>query len=433
MNGHLLVALRVFVFVLTLVLLAGHSYLPPKTLNLLPEHVELAVYADEIEEGGKSRGEWVDESIRQYACHIKEGLVHRYCGLAIKFHDTANTYLTLDLREYESLHMHLDYDGPAERLNFYYRHTDITDKAHEALADGFQSDQYIFTYLDKPELNKPIIIELSNFDIADWWLQANYTNRSQIKRGLKNIIEFGINTDSNPPFGDYIFTLHKLEAQGEWITKEAMYYYIVVMWLIAALLEGLYRALHLVKEKHRYANTLEALTADFKDLEDTAVRDHLTKLYNRTGLLKLVKRIQNSGEFSNFYLYVFDIDHFKNINDTHGHDAGDAILQQLAQRISDNIREEDHFARWGGEEFVLITQQKTPEGALYFANKLRNVVADTLFKIPNQTALRITTSIGLSRFHKGISFDKAFKIADQNLYQAKHQGRNQVIFNAVHR
>lgn len=430
MKVSLQIRLHALVFLLTLLLLAGHNYLPLKTLDLLSDNSEIAAYADGFQSGGKSQATWVDINKRQFICSIKNGVTHKYCGVAIKYKNAAGKYTALDLRGYDSLYLHLDYEGPQERLIFFYRNTDFSLQARDKDPNSFQKDQYMFTYLDKHELNKPIKIKLVNFDIADWWLQQNYTNRKQIHRGLERVIEFGINTyDAPVASGEYFFTLKKLQAQGQWITKETLYFYIVLMWLMVALFEGLYWAVHLAKDKRRYKKNLDILTEDFKSLEDSALKDHLTEIYNRAGLLKLLDRIKSNGDLENYYLFVLDVDNFKVINDTQGHDAGDSILCQLVKVINENVRDEDVFSRWGGEEFVLITHQKTPAYALQFANKLREIVARIDFPLAEAKTLKVTISIGVSRFENNMDFDSVFKVADQCLYEAKRRGRNLVVLD----
>ena len=437
MKASLQTRLHVLAFLVSLLLLVGHGFLPLKKLDLLSINSEIAVYSDGFRNGGNSQANWLDISKRQFVCTIKNGIEHRYCGIAIKYRDANNQYAALDLRGYDSLYLHLDYDGPQERLILFYRNTDFSVELHKREPSAFESDQYIFTYLDKNELNKPITMELENFDIADWWLQQYYTNRKQIHHGLEKVIEFGINTNGLPTNGEYNFTLHALEARGHWITKETLYYYIVLMWLIVAFFEGLYWAIKLAKDRHRYQQNLEILTKDFKNLEDSALKDYLTGTYNRAGLLQLLEQIKNKESTERFYLLVLDIDNFKVINDTYGHDVGDKILCQMVNVIKESIRDNDILCRWGGEEFVLISSQKSSDYALGFANKLREIVASNNFELtlPNQSpvpeGLQVTISVGVSYLGEKIDFDVAFKSADQCLYEAKRRGRNRAVLDKI--
>src|SRR5262249_30661295 len=127
-------------------------------------------------------------------------------------------------------------------------------------------------------------------------------------------------------------------------------------------------------------------------------------------------------------LVLFDIDHFKRINDTRGHLAGDAVLRQMASLVSSNIRREDIYARVGGEEFALITPEIKSEGARTVAEKLRALIEKTPCRFEDQR-IRITSSFGVATLAidgKMTPID-LYNDADQRLYAAKNAGRNRVM------
>ena len=120
-----------------------------------------------------------------------------------------------------------------------------------------------------------------------------------------------------------------------------------------------------------------------------------------------------------------DIDKFKHINDEYGHNIGDLVLKTLADVIKENIRETDCFARWGGEEFVLLLPETEQKGAIALAEKIRNAVEKKNFNL----ASNVTISIGVSTYNKGETLESIYSRADKALYASKEQGRNQVTFN----
>jgi len=146
--------------------------------------------------------------------------------------------------------------------------------------------------------------------------------------------------------------------------------------------------------------------------------DALTKVYNRGTIEKFLQREAKNQDGS---IILFDVDHFKKINDTYGHDKGDYVLQNLAKIIKQNIRKDDYFGRWGGEEFIIILPETPFENALKIAEKLRKIVYDSDFD-----NLKISVSMGVSEYKKGQNPYEALKKADQALYKAKESGRNQV-------
>ncbi|MBP9490208.1 MAG: ammonium transporter [Aliarcobacter sp.] len=170
--------------------------------------------------------------------------------------------------------------------------------------------------------------------------------------------------------------------------------------------------LNMLKEKNA------ELRKSNQNLSVKAYHDHLTKILNRNGLLKKLMEKNND-----YILAIIDIDKFKSINDTYGHDVGDYVLKDLAALLSSKIRVTDLIARWGGEEFVLIIDTKNLEQAQNIADNLRKEVENLKFKTVN----KITISIGVSEFKtKNDTFEDVFKKADQALYQAKINGRNRV-------
>jgi diguanylate cyclase (GGDEF)-like protein len=126
-------------------------------------------------------------------------------------------------------------------------------------------------------------------------------------------------------------------------------------------------------------------------------------------------------------LMMFDIDHFKKINDVHGHLAGDYVLREMAQTLKRNVRKEQCFARYGGEEFAIVIPEDGPEKARYFAEKVRRIVEEKVFTFEEQD-IPVTISIGVADMTPDMTEPLHFiKVADANLYRAKKAGRNRVV------
>ena len=156
-----------------------------------------------------------------------------------------------------------------------------------------------------------------------------------------------------------------------------------------------------------------------------ASHDNLTGLPNRDAYQKrledeLARRHRYGSPLS---LVVCDVDHFKRINDTYGHLAGDKVLQLLARSLRKNLRDVDFIARYGGEEFVILMPETTSADAYTAAEKLRTKIEQTPFNFRKER-VPITMSFGISEFHALESPDTVFERADKALYKAKHEGRN---------
>lgn len=124
---------------------------------------------------------------------------------------------------------------------------------------------------------------------------------------------------------------------------------------------------------------------------------------------------------------LFDIDYFKKINDSLGHDAGDLVLSELSRIINEQVRQTDIFGRWGGEEFILICSQISEERLITLADKLRETIEQHNFIIDGES-IKVTVSIGATKVKATETFDAVFKRTDKALYNAKNSGRNQVRF-----
>lgn len=162
-------------------------------------------------------------------------------------------------------------------------------------------------------------------------------------------------------------------------------------------------------------------------LEQKANVDGLTQVFSRQKFNELYHlELRRSHRYINaLSLLFFDIDHFKKINDTYGHDVGDKTLITFAKIIQENIREYDIFARWGGEEFILLLPQTDMSAAFKIAEKLRKKVETYNFGIVGT----VTCSIGVSMLKKDDNEDSFLKRADNAVYKAKNSGRNRTIID----
>lgn len=158
-----------------------------------------------------------------------------------------------------------------------------------------------------------------------------------------------------------------------------------------------------------------------------ATRDSLTQAHNKRFFQEQLDRDFGHAQRHRQPLSVLflDLDHFKNVNDTHGHPIGDQVLSELGARISGVLRSDDVLCRIGGEEFAIIARDTAGANATKFAERLLHTVGDTPFRI-NGVDLAVTVSIGTAEYIPGssTSVDDLIVIADKNLYEAKAAGRN---------
>jgi diguanylate cyclase (GGDEF)-like protein len=164
-------------------------------------------------------------------------------------------------------------------------------------------------------------------------------------------------------------------------------------------------------------------------IKDMAIYDTLTNLHNRRHFEERLGAETQKSFLSNspLSLIMVDIDYFKKVNDTFGHDAGDKVLCKIASLLKNSVRKDDTVARYGGEEFVLILPGAKLEVAAIISERIRRLVETTLFDI-GQSQINLTISIGISNLpaHRARSKEELIKMADQALYHAKRGGRNRV-------
>lgn len=165
-----------------------------------------------------------------------------------------------------------------------------------------------------------------------------------------------------------------------------------------------------------------------------AVTDDMTGLYNRRyfdrHLGVMLGKAQNQDR--DMAVMILDIDHFKAVNDTHGHDIGDAVLREFAVRLKRNIRGVDLACRFGGEEFIVLMPDTDYRQAEAVAERVRESIADRLFEVGAGRALSVTVSAGVTlNEHAADTPESLIKRADVALYRAKREGRNRVVFDAA--
>lgn len=165
-------------------------------------------------------------------------------------------------------------------------------------------------------------------------------------------------------------------------------------------------------------------------LRDTSLRDGMTSLYNRRFLEEVIDKImsQAARNKDTYSVLMLDVDFFKMVNDTYGHDIGDKVIVALSKVLKSSIRESDLAIRYGGEEFVVMLHNANEEGTISIATKIHSEFAKLAFEVGNGEPLRKTISIGIAKFPTdGDTIWKCIKFADTALYEAKETGRNKIV------
>lgn len=215
------------------------------------------------------------------------------------------------------------------------------------------------------------------------------------------------------------------QIMNKWLSLTFQYDsdYSLLWKLLAGLLIILALSLYRYRVIHRHNHELQAVN---KKLVRMSQNDQLTGLPNRYYLheafenaLHTYRRYQHQ-----FSVIIMDIDHFKRVNDTHGHVVGDEVIKKMANMLSDNLRDTDIVGRWGGEEFLIVCPETDNVGAKAVAEHIRKLIADTNFGLDS---IDVTASFGVTEYNENEAVGECIKRADMALYRAKELGRNQTI------
>jgi diguanylate cyclase (GGDEF)-like protein len=165
-------------------------------------------------------------------------------------------------------------------------------------------------------------------------------------------------------------------------------------------------------------------------LRDTSLRDGMTGLYNRRFLEEFIDQVMNQAQRDKgtYSVMMLDVDFFKMVNDTYGHDVGDLVIVEIGKVLKENVRNSDLAIRYGGEEFVVMLHNATDQGTQDVAKKIHSAFANLIFEVGDGEVLQKTMSIGISKYPTDAdTIWKCIKLADTALYRAKTTGRNKIV------
>jgi diguanylate cyclase len=225
-------------------------------------------------------------------------------------------------------------------------------------------------------------------------------------------------------FGGVMFVMSRVQPQVYDPKVEFLHFFVLAAMLLAtSLLSG-----QMARLRHRLRTQKAELAQALERIQDLATHDELTGLFNRRHMQNLLQlehqRCMRSGH--PFCIAMLDLDHFKRVNDTHGHAAGDAVLRAFADEARAAIRGSDTIARWGGEEFLLLMTDTRASLGRQGVERLRERI-QALRPVSADGTLGVTLSAGLAEHRAGEPVGDTISRADRALYLAKAQGRNRVV------
>jgi diguanylate cyclase (GGDEF)-like protein len=405
----------------------AHRFLPAKIFQLVPsKNIHAYIYGD-TNSSGQSMVSWVDFDHLIWQCNIENDGQSHGCGANVALgQDT--TGRGVDVSSYDHVNLELEYSGGDKRLRFYTRNY-IEGFSEEK---NSQTAQFSNALIPVQFIKGSLSINFSEFFVAEWWINQYQVPRGAMRSNFHHAIFFGIDLNYPTTPGLHRFHLKKLEFVGLWVSKERWYLSILMFWMATIFIGGGYNLWQLKKQYNAERERLDSLISQNSMLENEtnhykqlSMLDQLTGLLNRHGLTHYIDKNFGEERSQQVALIIIDIDYFKKINDTYGHNGGDVILQKIAHLLRDSIRATDYAARWGGEEFLIVMPATSLIDARAVAEELRVQVENARFDdLPN---LKVTISLGLGAIDGVEPFHMLFRRVDVALYQAKAQGRNRVI------
>lgn len=334
----------------------------------------------------------------------------------------------MDFSGYDGIYVSIHYEGRANFINIYLRNFNPEYSDYRDLG----SSKFMSAIVRTEDLKAgPAYVSLREFSVDEWWTLQHDLPRPLAAPEFDRVLNLGVDYTEH---GMHRMRVDRIELVGERISTENFLMFLLLIWAGYLSLEGAFHYHRMRSASRQQALQINQLNSQTQILEKEKntlqsrfFSDPLTEILNRAGLEYNLEQIRSSVDsHANLGLLVMDIDYFKQANDTYGHDWGDQALINFAKLIKNNTREDDIFARWGGEEFVLITRYSSQKTLAAMADKLRILVSEHTFEGADDTPL--TISIGVTTLKEGDSFYTAFKRADNALYRAKGQ-RNRVVYD----
>ena len=425
---------RIHLLLISALILLSHNFWPKRVITLLPDSVKMKLIDVDSKTGvgGSSQHRWIDEENNTWECDVGDKAPYPYCAVNFIW-SNALPLIKLDLSHLDSLELVVDYEGDASRLKIFLRdYYPLVESAEfketPVFEEAIYNSQFNQVYVKVEQSEQKMSIPLSDFKVADWWVSNNDLPFSAFNSSLAQVVSLGIDIPHPIPLGKHKLTVKEVSFAGAYLQKEDLNFAMLIFWAIIVLAEIIlsHRKMQGLVDTNR--KQVLQLSQENTQIRKKAERDLLTALYNRQGLIVTIRQLRENGLLNQYMVLVVDVDHFKQVNDTHGHTVGDQILVELAEVIRCNLRKQDYAARWGGEEFVLLIRRDLGGRLDSFVDRLRTQIASNNFNaFSTETKSSITVSIGGAHMADFGSFEATFEKADEALYLAKNSGRNKYV------
>ncbi len=417
--------LIVVLLVVTAVAMFAYRHFLDEILDInLGEYPYVVASADSVDGGTSAITMMRSDSSVMIEYELREGYAYPYVGIKIYLGDGKSK--GLDLSNYDSVFVWLKPRNEGS-VRLYMRGYDkaLYRKNDET---SLKFNEIEFTPTKEPY---PAVFVPQEFRVAGWWVSQNEINVHKARVDLSNIPLIEIQTGTNAPLGYGGMEIKGLRFKGKKISQVDLVSALVALWFVTFLIILIIRFFDYSRERainkkkqEELKKNLRALEIEKSEYERSSKEDPLTGCLNRAGfsgvLLREQEKLNRTGGPVSFM--IFDIDHFKDVNDTYGHLVGDEVLVNLAKLVQSMIRNTDSLVRWGGEEFVILSDDTSIQNAAFLAEKLRKAIETTTLITQQQ----VTCSFGVTEMVPGEDPKSFIARADKALYTSKEGGRNRV-------
>jgi diguanylate cyclase (GGDEF)-like protein len=382
---------------------------------------------DRANAGGRSVASVAPErGVLGLDCDLRAGYERAFCELRLEFGKEPHG---IDLSRYDSIRLWVRATGPEaqQRVRVYVRNFDPA-YAKVGVPESQKVDQLIY---DPSVYPAGYEVPLSRFTVAQWWIDGHPMTLDLEAPDFRNATQIAFSTGPKAEPGLHKIRIDRIEFIGKLIPTSTFRLGIIAVWMLSVfgylLLDSVLKRNQLrlsAASQHSLRRLNESLRLETRSLAEIARTDPLTGALNRKGLADELTRIVRLREGHTFpmTLVFIDIDHFKRINDAHGHDTGDQVIRGLGQLVRSAVQRDDLFARWGGEEFLLVFRDTPGIEGRNIAERLRERIASAQWA----DGLRVTCSFGVAEWHRGEDLNDGIRRADEAMYRAKHEGRDRV-------
>jgi len=369
---------------------------------------------------GNSTAETDPRAPLHWRCALRPKFEYPYCGYGLVL-SAQTPDRGIDLSGFDSIRLDLDYHGPFDRIRLFLKNF---DPRYSKPRDPFTLKSNLIE-AEVHQGHNIVDLKLSHFSVTEWWIARNKIRPTLSATQFDNITQMEFQTGQLALPGNYDIRIRKITLRGRLIDQGTWYYALLVTWAGLIFVYLIHRIIRLRQDLKQRLQSQGAAIRLARYAEESARRDHLTRLLNRAGVAELYHRMaMDRKRQGTFAVILFDVDHFKQVNDRHGHNAGDQVLVAIATILGQVMRASDIVGRWGGEEFLLICNVEDEADAMRIACKLHEAIDCHDFPVVGH----VTASFGV--YHGSGKMDALERVtsrADAALYQAKEAGRNRVV------